>query len=135
MEDSAPQEEKFMGHAREDSSATQASEMLAVDTRAQNGHLTPSSERSSIPPTPDLVHQRSSTALSMASSVPTSVGAGRDSLQNQFAAQRTKILEDEDAEHEHEASGSSSMNGDNKKQQMVENESSNRPTTARMVEA
>ena len=135
MDDSAPQEEKFMGHAREDSSATQASEMLAVDTRAHNGHLTPSSERSSIPPTPDLVHQRSSTALSMASSVPTSVGAGRDSLQNQFAAQRTKILEDEDAEHEHEASGSSSMNGDNKKQQMVENESSNRPTTARMVEA
>ena len=131
--DETPQE-KTLGHAREDSSATQSSDLLTADTRAGSGHLTPNSEHSSIPPTPDLVHQRSSTALSMASSAPTSVGAPRDSLQNQFAAQRTKIVEDEDAEQAHEASGSSSVNGDNKKQ-VVEDEPANQPTTARVAEA
>lgn len=131
--DETPQEEKNMGHAREDSTATQSSELLTADARAGNGHLTPNSEHSSIPPTPDLVHQRSSTALSMASSVPTSVGAPRDSLQNQFV-QRTKILEDDDTEQAHEAGGSGSVNGDNKKHH-VEDESANQPTTARVVEA
>ena len=135
--DETSQDEKAMGHGREDSSASQSSELLAADARAGSGHLTPGSERSSIPPTPDLVHHRSSTALSMASSVPTSVGAHmRDSLQNQFATQHTKIVEDDDAEHEDEpeARGNASVDGDRKKA-VTEDMSTNRPATARMVQA
>jgi hypothetical protein len=93
--------ERTPGHSREDSIATSnlgASEdsHLAVDGRSDNGngHLTPNSEHSSIPPTPELVHQRSSTALSMASTAPTTI-TDRSSLQNQ--TNRTKIAEPSEA--------------------------------------
>lgn len=56
-----------------------------------NGHRSPTSDRSSVPPTPELVHQRSSTALSMASTAPTAYTA-RDSIRG---AGRAKILSDE----------------------------------------
>ena len=77
------------GHSREDSTTSgQAAPSedghLTVDPRSDpgNGHHTPTSEHSSIPPTPELVHQRSSTALSMASTAPTTI-TDRSSLQNQ----------------------------------------------------
>jgi len=54
------------------------------------GHVTPTSDRSSVPPTPELVHQRSSTALSMVSTAPTNYTA-RESLRD--AGSRTKIVD------------------------------------------
>ncbi|KAJ9649920.1 hypothetical protein H2198_010760 [Neophaeococcomyces mojaviensis] len=47
-----------------------ASDMLR-GVSCGDGHVTPASDRSSVPPTPKLVHQWSSTALSMASTAPT----------------------------------------------------------------
>ncbi|KAK5102866.1 hypothetical protein LTS08_003668 [Lithohypha guttulata] len=61
-------------------------------TSRNNGRVTPTSDRSSVPPTPELVHQRSSTALSMASTAPTAYTA-RDSIRD--GAARTKIVSDE----------------------------------------
>jgi hypothetical protein len=91
-------------HAREDSgNLSPIDHHLTTDSRTGTGHLTPQSERSSIPPTPDLVHQRSSTALSMASTAPTNYTA-RESLNHNTrgTTDRTKIVEDEDAaEHAH----------------------------------
>lgn len=74
------------------------------------GHLTPQSERSSIPPTPDLVHQRSSTALSMASTAPTNYTA-RESLNQNTTSLRTKIVEDDDAEQRERAHANASTGG------------------------
>lgn len=65
-----------------------------------NGSRSPASDRSSVPPTPELVHQRSSTALSMASTAPTAYTA-RDSIR--AGPGRTKIASGEsvDGEHDH----------------------------------
>ncbi|RMZ75658.1 hypothetical protein DV737_g5176, partial [Chaetothyriales sp. CBS 132003] len=64
---------------------------------------------SSTPPTPDLVHQRSSTALSMASTAPTNYTARESLNQNTGRNDRTKIVgEDADAAH----ANSGSINGD-----------------------
>ncbi|KEF53928.1 uncharacterized protein A1O9_09723 [Exophiala aquamarina CBS 119918] len=87
-------------HTREDSGNLSPIENLTTDSRTGTGHLTPQSERSSIPPTPDLVHQRSSTALSMASTAPTNYTA-RESLNHNTRGDRTKIVEDEDADGAH----------------------------------
>jgi hypothetical protein len=124
--ESTVENSKPSGHGREDSTATSnlgTSEdgHLAIDGRSDNGngHLTPTSEPSSIPPTPELVHQRSSTALSMASTAPTTI-TDRSSLQNQTA--RTKIAEPSEAVekvHGNAEEGSGSVNGDD------------RPTTAK----
>ena len=110
--------DKPSGHGREDSNATSNLDSsedghLAVDGRSDhgNGHLTPNSEHSSIPPTPELVHQRSSTALSMASTAPTTT-TDRSSLQNQTS--RTKIAEPSEAVekvHGDEEEGSGSVSG------------------------
>ena len=96
-EDESEVEDAKLGHSREDSGtmgnlALSEDGHLAADGRLGNGHLTTTSEHSSIPPTPDLEHQRSSTALSMASTAPTTV-TDRTSLQNQ--QDRTKIVESE----------------------------------------
>lgn len=69
-----------------------------------DGHVTPTSDRSSVPPTPELVHQRSSTALSMASTAPTAYTA-RDSVRDSSA--RMKIVSDDHSvDGSHEASSS-----------------------------
>jgi len=121
-------------HTREDSdNLSPLDPLTSPDSRSGTGHLTPQSERSSIPPTPDLVHQRSSTALSMASTAPTNYTA-RESLNHNTRGDRTKIVEDEDPERVH---GSGSVNGDagepNKKNSM---ESATRgPGLARVIEA
>jgi len=94
-------------HTREDSGNLSPVEHLTTDSRTGTGHLTPQSERSSIPPTPDLVHQRSSTALSMASTAPTNYTA-RESLNHNTRGDRTKIVEDDDADRAH---ASASTNG------------------------
>ena len=87
-------------HTREDSGNLSPLEHLTTDSRGGTGHLTPQSERSSIPPTPDLVHQRSSTALSMASTAPTNYTA-RESLNHNTRGDRTKIVEDDDSDRAH----------------------------------
>ena len=71
----------------------------SATSRTGTGHLTPTSERSSIPPTPDLVHQRSSTALSMASTAPTNYTARESLGQGTPSAVRTKIVEDDEEVH------------------------------------
>lgn len=106
-------------HGREDSNVTNDSAMSEdgnqnLDSRSQSysGHLTPQSERSSIPPTPDLVHQRSSTALSMASTAATTI-TDRSSLQNQTAG-RTKIVHSNEPVynvHNNADEGTGSVNG------------------------
>lgn len=93
-------------HTREDSGNLSPVEHLTTDSRGGTGHLTPQSERSSIPPTPDLVHQRSSTALSMASTAPTNYTA-RESLNHNTRGDRTKIVEDEDADRAHASASTS----------------------------
>jgi hypothetical protein len=99
-------------HSRQNSDNLSPGDPTAVDSRSSGtGHLTPQSERSSIPPTPDLVHQRSSTALSMASTAPTNYTARESLNHNTRGPDRTKIVEDEDAEQAHAgaASGSGSV--------------------------
>ncbi|KAH8700143.1 AEX-3 domain protein [Talaromyces proteolyticus] len=65
----------------------------------EGSYLSADNRTSSIPPTPDLVHNRSSTAMSMVS---TSTLAERSSQQYNPGDIPTKIVEDED-EHLHEA--------------------------------
>ena len=144
-------------HTRTDSAATGNLSMtdnipttnnnqhLTATGRTGTGHLTPTtSEHSSIPPTPDLVHQRSSTALSMVSSVQTAPDV-RTSLQ-----QNPKVVGEDVADRESVHNGS--VSGDasvpmtaagasgaaGKKVKPVvfgEEEGGSRPVTARVVEA
>ncbi|RVX67155.1 hypothetical protein B0A52_08589 [Exophiala mesophila] len=88
-------------HSRDNSGNLSPVEHLGSDSRSGTGHLTPQSDRGSIPPTPDLVHQRSSTALSMASTAPTNYTARESLNHNTRGSDRTKIVEDEDAERAH----------------------------------
>lgn len=133
-------------HNRADSNATgnlsvcTENERLRADREASGtGHLTPTSERSSIPPTPDLVHQRSSTALSMVSSVQTA--PERASLQ-----QNPKVVDDGENESVHNVpvEGTGSVHGDDmtaastvakKKPAAADLDDQQRPLTAKMVEA
>ncbi|RMD43600.1 hypothetical protein DV735_g1502, partial [Chaetothyriales sp. CBS 134920] len=100
------------GHSRENSNA------LSVDGPADysstgNGHLTPISDNSSTPPTPDLVHQRSSTALSMASTAPTNYTARESLNQNTGRNDRAKIISSEygDAAHASNSSDTADLSG------------------------
>ncbi|RAO69253.1 uncharacterized protein BHQ10_005265 [Talaromyces amestolkiae] len=68
---------------------------------SESGYLHADNRVSSIPPTPDLVHNRSSTSMSMVS---TSTIAERSSQQYNPGEIPTKIVEDED-EHLHETEG------------------------------
>jgi hypothetical protein len=68
---------------------------------SESGYLSAENRVSSIPPTPDLVHNRSSTSMSMVS---TSTIAERSSQQYNPGEIPTKIVEDED-EHLHETEG------------------------------
>ena len=118
----AVESDRASSHAREDSTATSnlgtsEDSHLAVDGRSDNGngHLTPNSEHSSIPPTPELMHQRSSTALSMASTAPTTI-TDRSSIQQNQTTQ-TKIAESTEAVekvHGYEEDGSGSVTGNDR---------------------
>ncbi|KZF19437.1 hypothetical protein L228DRAFT_271243 [Xylona heveae TC161] len=78
------------------------SEIGESEERDQEGSsfLNVDDRHSSIPPTPELVHHRSSTALSMASTNVSTI-QDRSSLQYRNEDVPTKIVED-DEEHEHE---------------------------------
>lgn len=65
-------------------------------TSRETGQGTPTSDRSSVPPTPELVHQRSSTALSMASTAPTAYTA-RDSVRESSGRMKF-VMDGESAE-------------------------------------
>lgn len=91
-----------------------------------NGHGSPVSERSSVPPTPELVHQRSSTALSMASTAPTAYTA-RDSIRDGRGAM--KIVSNESIDGDQDLSA---LNGDIEKKHAAE--PSNRTPLGRVVE-
>ena len=129
--------EKATGHNREDSTtssnlAPSDDGHLGVDGASVNGngHLTPSSEHSSIPPTPDLVHQRSSTALSMASTAPT-MATDRNSLQNQTS--RTKIVssnEPVDNVHADAEEGTGSVNGSGERPMTAKQQAQNAVVSA-----
>lgn len=110
----ADTEAEEMAHLR---ASKKRESQLSTTSVSDDGHSMPSSDvgedsllhpsgrTSSIPPTPDLVHHRSSTAMSMASSVTTATPE-RGSQQYNLNDMPTKIVEDSDEEartHEHEA--------------------------------
>jgi len=115
-DDQVELEDQSTSHSRQNSESLSPMDQGSSDARSSGtGHLTPQSERSSIPPTPDLVHQRSSTALSMASTAPTNYTARESLNHNTRGPDRTKIVEDEDAERSHAAvttNGSGSVKGE-----------------------
>ena len=93
------------------------------DGENQSGYLTPSHRASSIPPTPDLV-QRSSTALSMASSAATSNALSEYTHHRERSSLQVnpKIVEDDDeVVHEMSESGSIGHGVTPSKKQMVDN--------------
>ncbi|KAK2731158.1 hypothetical protein FQN55_004975 [Onygenales sp. PD_40] len=102
---------------------TEGSEMGDND----NSYLSPDGRASSIPPTPDLIHNRSSTSMSMVSS---STIPERSSQQYGPGDLPTKIVEDDDEHaHEMEAQGQTE-NGTVSKQP---NQNLMRPDSARVV--
>lgn len=98
-----------------------------------SGHVTPTSDRSSAPPTPELVHQRSSTALSMASTAPTAYTAStaRDSVRDAGGRMRF-ISDDQSVSGAHDRHNSISSEPLEKKRL---GESSSRTNLGRVVEA
>lgn len=74
--------------------ATSSGERASSSMSRGEAVTTPLSERSSVPPTPELVHQRSSTALSMASTAPTAY-TGRNSVRDLNS--QTKIASADDS--------------------------------------
>lgn len=86
----------------------QANSTRAEGSEAGDGegnYLSPDGRASSIPPTPDLIHNRSSTSMSMASN---STVPERSSQQYAPSDLPTKILEDDD-EHAHETDAATSQ--------------------------
>jgi len=87
--------------ASEDGHSAQGSDM------GDDSLLTPSGRASSIPPTPDLIHNRSSTSMSIASSTTT---PERSSQQYNIGTDiPTKIVEDSDEEIEGRSEGESEI--------------------------
>lgn len=125
-------------HTRQNSDNLSPIEQTTGDSRSTGtGHLTPQSERSSIPPTPDLVHQRSSTALSMASTAPTNYTARESLNHNTRGPDRTKIVEDEDGEraHDNTVNGTGSVKGDVSVDENVKQPAGRGPILSRVLEA
>ena len=117
---------------QEHSIRTDGSEMgepSASDNGAEDSSfLSPDGRNSSIPPTPDLVHNRSSTSMSMVSS---STTPDRASQQYTYKDVRTKIVEDNDAHEKASVNGDSQVeNGHITKQP---SDDLIRPATARLV--
>ncbi|KAI9836439.1 MAG: hypothetical protein M1819_001470 [Sarea resinae] len=82
--------------------STQGSEFGEQEDQDQDrsSYLSPNGRESSIPPTPDLIHNRSSTAMSMASA---STTPDRHSQQYKNEDVPTRIVEDDDEELEEQA--------------------------------
>jgi len=73
--------------------------------------LHPSGRASSIPPTPDLIHNRSSTAMSIASSTTTTTPERASQQYNVGTDIPTKIVEDSDEELEGRSEGEGGLSG------------------------
>ena len=138
-DDQAEVDGQSTNHSRQNSDNLSPTDQTASDARSNGtGHLTPQSERSSIPPTPDLVHQRSSTALSMASTAPTNYTARESLNHNTRGSDRTKIVEDEDAERAHAnatTNGSGSMKGEPSTEEATKQPSFQAPILSRVLES
>ncbi|KAJ9613163.1 hypothetical protein H2200_003104 [Cladophialophora chaetospira] len=127
-------------HTRQNSdNLSPIDQTTSTDSRSTGtGHLTPQSERSSIPPTPDLVHQRSSTALSMASTAPTNYTARESLNHNTRGPDHTTIVEDEDGEgaHASAAEGSGTVaKGEAPAADVVKQPVGRAPVLSRVLEA
>lgn len=133
------------GHHREDSgNLAPASEDGHASVRTEgsevgeneSGYLSPDNRNSSIPPTPDLVHNRSSTSMSMNSQ---STVPERSSQQYAPGDVPTKIVEDDDehmAAHE-ERSDDGNVSAQAEPGVVTKQQSQDlmsRPTTARVVQ-
>jgi hypothetical protein len=81
----------------------------AGSENGDDSHLSPTGRASSIPPTPDLIHNRSSTAMSIASTTTT---PERSSQQYNIGTDiPTKIVEDSDEELEGRSEGEGGISG------------------------
>ncbi|KAJ5762555.1 uncharacterized protein N7511_005937 [Penicillium nucicola] len=101
------------------------SEMSDID----NNSLHPDNRHSSIPPTPDLVHNRSSTSMSMVSS---STFPERSSQQYGLSDFPTRIVEDDD-EHAHETENVDDQQTEPGTLSKQASEDLMRPNTARVI--
>jgi hypothetical protein len=110
---------------QEGRSTRAASEMSDID----NNSLHPDNRHSSIPPTPDLVHNRSSTSMSMVSS---STFPERSSQQYGPGDIPTRIVEDDD-EHAHETENVDDQQTEPGTLSKQASEDLMRPTTARII--
>jgi hypothetical protein len=105
----------------------------ASDAGDHDPYLTPDGHQSSIPPTPDLVHNRSSTSMSMNSS--STVPGERTSQQYNPGDIPTKILEDDD-EHVHDGRSENGSEAPMEAGTITKQPSQDlmsRPSTARIV--
>jgi hypothetical protein len=96
---------------------------------ADNSSLHPDNRHSSIPPTPDLVHNRSSTSMSMVSS---STFPERSSQQYGPGDIPTRIVEDDD-EHAHETENVDDQQTERGTLSKQNSEDLMRPSTARVI--
>lgn len=96
---------------------------------ADNSSLHPDNRHSSIPPTPDLVHNRSSTSMSMVSS---STFPERSSQQYGPGDIPTRIVEDDD-EHAHETENGDDQQTERGTLSKQNSEDLMRPTAARVI--
>lgn len=123
----APSED---GH--EQSIRTDGSEMGEPSVSAggvdDSSFLSPDGRNSSIPPTPDLVHNRSSTSMSMVSS---STTPERASQQYGYRDVRTKIVEDNEAHEKTSVNGEAQTESGHLSKQRSDDLI--RPSTARLV--
>lgn len=87
---------------------TEGSEMGEGASENDTNYLNPSARNSSIPPTPDLVHNRSSTSMS---NVSQSTGADRISQQYSMPGEMNTKIMDEDAELERASDAGHSESG------------------------
>ncbi|KAJ5297356.1 hypothetical protein PENANT_c005G00589 [Penicillium antarcticum] len=110
---------------QEGRSTRAASEMSDID----NNSLHPDNRHSSIPPTPDLVHNRSSTSMSMVSS---STFPERSSQQYGPGDIPTRIVEDDD-EHAHEMENVDDQQTEPGTLSKQASEDLMRPNTARVI--
>ncbi|KAJ5388818.1 hypothetical protein N7509_011359 [Penicillium cosmopolitanum] len=115
-----------LGSEYEDGRTTRAtSEVSDID----NNSLHPDNRHSSIPPTPDLVHNRSSTSMSMVSS---STFPERSSQQYGPGEIPTRIVEDDD-EHAHETESMDDQQTETGTLSKQASEDLMRPQTARVI--
>lgn len=121
-ENLAPSEDSHDQSVRTDSSD--------IGETEESSFLSPDGHHSSIPPTPDLVHNRSSTSMSMVS---TSIASDRSSQHYHHSDMVPKIAEDGDEDEGHSEASTSLVESGKGKTNHVDLNSLTRPVTARLV--